>query len=48
MSTANTDSPDIAAIRTMSEVVNDNLSVPLKDLDRVFNDKINLKTTKKI
>lgn len=48
MSTANTDSPDIAAIKAMSEVVNDNISTPLKDLDRVFNDKLNLKATKKI
>lgn len=48
ISTANADSPDIAAIKAISEVVNDNISVPLKDLDRVFNDKLNLKTTKKI
>lgn len=47
-SSANTDSPDIAAIKSMSEVVNDSISVPLKDLDRVLNDKLNLKTTKKI
>lgn len=48
LSTSNTDLPDISAIKAMSEVVNDNISVPLKDLDRVFNDKLNLKTTKKI
>ena len=48
MSTANTDSPYIAAIKAMGEVVNDNLSTPLKDLDRVFNDKLNLKATKKV
>lgn len=48
MSTANTDSPDIAAVKVMSEVVRDNMYTPLKDLDKVFKDKPNLKTTKKI
>jgi hypothetical protein len=47
-SISNTDSPDIAAIKAMSEVVNDNISIPLKDLDGAFNDKFNLKATKKI
>lgn len=48
MSTANTDSPDITAIKAMGEVINDNISIPLKDLDKVFNDKLNLRTTEKI
>lgn len=48
LSTSNVDSPDIAAIKAMGEVVNDNISVPLKDLDKAFNDRLNLKTTKKI
>ena len=48
MSTANTDSPDIAAVKVMSEVVRDNMYTPLKDLDKVSKDKLNLKTTKKI
>ena len=48
MSTTNTDSPDIAAIKAMSETMNNNVSIPLKDLDGVFKDKLNLKTTKKI
>ena len=46
MSTANTDSPDVTTIKAMSEVMNDNIYAPLKDLDKVFNDKTNLKITK--
>ena len=48
LNTTNADSPDVAAIQAMSKTVNDNISAPLKDLDRVFNDKLNLKTTNKI
>lgn len=48
ISTANTDSPDIAATKVMSEVVRDNMYTPLKNLDKVSKDKLNLKTTKKI
>jgi hypothetical protein len=48
LSTASADSPDIAAIKAMGEVVSDNLYTPLKNLDKVFNDKLNLKATKNI
>lgn len=48
LSTANADSPEIAAIQAMSEVVNCDVSIPLKDLYKAFNDRLNLKATKKV